>query len=148
MKNKLVVVTDLGSLKAYKLDRNDFGKTQRLELLEDITWPDAHEKLTDMLSDSAGRYGQSGAPGASVGERHNIVLEHRRRLVRQLANHINTLLRPADVEACYLAASKEINHQILDALEPAVRAKIQKNIAADLTKLGKKELLERFMTAD
>jgi hypothetical protein len=148
MKNKLVVVTDLGSLKAYKLDKNELGRNPRLELLEHVEIADAHEKLTDKVSDLAGRFGKGGKPGegASAGERHNIQLEQRRRLVRRLADRLNTLIRPPEIEACYFAASKEINYQILAGLEPHVHAKIEKNIHADLTKVDKSELLGRFIT--
>lgn len=148
MKNKLVVVTDLGSLKAYKLDPHDFGRSPRLELLETVEIADAHEKLTDKVSDLAGQFGKGGGSnaGGAAGERHNIELEHRKRLVKRLADRLNTLIRPEDVDGCYFAASKEINHQILDGLEPKVRAKIEKNIHADLTKLDKGALLERFVT--
>lgn len=150
MKNKLVVVTDLGSLKAYKLEQNNFGRTPRLELLQELEIADAHEKLTDKVSDLAGRFGKGGGPGtgASAGERHNIELEHRKRLVRQLTDRVNGLARPREVEGVYFSASKEINHQILEGLEPGVRAKIERNIAADLAKLEKAELLKRFLSAD
>jgi len=43
-----------------------------------------------------------------------------------------------------VAASKEINRQLLDELEPQVRAKIQKNVSADLTKLEPTEILRHF----
>lgn len=146
MKRKLVVVTDLGSLKAYKVDPNDFGRTPRLEPLRNIELADAHEKLADKLSDQAGRFANGGASGASYGERHNIEIEHRKRLVKQLAEHVNALVRPEDIDACYFAASKEINHQILEELDPRARAKIELNVPADLTKLDKGELLDRFVT--
>lgn len=149
MKNKLVVVTDLGSLKAYKLDKDDFGRSPRLELLEEVQIADAHEKLTDKVSDLAGRFGKGGGPsaGASAGERHNIQIEHRKRLVKRLAERLNRLIHGTGVDGCYLAASKEINHQIVDELEAHVRAKIEKNIPADLTKLSKAALLKRFVAA-
>ena len=147
MKNKLVVVTDLGSLKAYRLDRNELNRTPRLELLQDVAWAAAHEKLADKLSDRAGRFANGGASGASSGERHNIALEHRKRLVKQLAERVSVLIRPEDVDACYFAASKEINHLILQELDPRARAKIEKNVPADLTKLDKGELLNRFVAA-
>lgn len=146
MKQKLVVVTDLGSLKAYRLEKNDFGRSPRLELLEDLQLTGAHERITDQVSDLAGRFGKGGGPGtgASAGERHNIELEHRRRLVRQLTDRLHRLIHPEEVDACYFAASKEIHHQILDNLEARVRSKITKHIPADLTKLDKVELLSRF----
>ena len=77
------------------------------------------------------------------GERHNIELEMRKRLVRQLARRFNALARVKGVERCLLAASKEINHQFLDELEPEVRAKIRKNVAS-LTKLERTEILGHF----
>ena len=149
MKNKLVVVTDLGSFKAYKLGKSDFNRSPRLELLEAVETADAHEKLTDKVSDLAGRFGKGGGPsaGAAAGERHNIQLEHRKRLVRKLTDRLNTLIRREDVDGCYFAASKEINYQILAGLEPRVHAKIEKNIHADLTKLDKTELISRFVPA-
>jgi hypothetical protein len=149
MKNKLVVVTDLASLKAYKLSRPDPQSSLRLELLEHLELNGAHEKLTDKVSDLAGRFGKGGGPasGAAVGERHNIELEQRKRLVKQLTGKLTQLLRADEVEGCFFAASKEINHQILEGLESRLRTKIEKNIAADLTKLGKSELLDRVATA-
>ena len=80
----------------------------------------------------------------SDGERHNIELESRKRLVRQLAQRFNLLARGPEVECCLLAASREINHQLLEELEPAVRAKIEKNVPADLTKLERAEILRHF----
>src|SRR5215831_7981894 len=141
MKNTLVVVTDLGCLKAFKLENNDLpNSTLRLELLEQFNNAEAHGKLVDRVSDLSGRFprrtSNSNMTGAmSDGERHNIELELRRRLVRQLAQRLNALARSKEIERCLLAASREINHQLLEELEPEVRAKIAKNIPADLTKL-------------
>jgi len=153
MKDKWVVVTDLCSLKAYRLDTGSFTRTPRLELMLGFENPEAHERLLDKVSDQAGRFskgmGHNGAAAGamSYGERHNIELEHRKRLVKQLAGRLNDLLRRADVAGCYFAASKEINHQLLEALEPAARAKIEQNVAADLTKIDKSQLLARFNAA-
>ena len=146
MKNKLVIVTDLASLKAYKLSRPDPESSLRLELVDHLELNGAHEKLTDKVSDLAGRFGKGGGPasGAAVGERHNIELEQRKRLVKQLTGKLNQLLRADEVEGCFFAASKEINNQILEGLDARLRAKIETSIAADLTKLSKSELLERL----
>jgi len=148
MKNTLVVVADLGCLKAFWLDNNHLNRTPRLEPVEEFERPEAHGKLVDKVSDQSGRFPRGGgttAAGAMAdGERHNIELEMRKRLVRQLARRFNTLARAKEVEHCLLAASKEINHQLLEELEPEVRAKIQKNLSADLTKLERSEILAHF----
>ena len=149
MKNTLVVVADLGCFRAFRLENHQPNRAPRLELVEEFTNADAHGKLVDKVSDSAGRFPRrTGAPSASAamsdGERHNIELESRKRLVRQLAQRLNVLVRAKDIERCLLAASREINHQLLEELEPQVRAKIEKNVPADLTKLERTEILRHF----
>ncbi len=149
MKNTLVVVADLGCFKAYRLENHQAHQSPRLELVEEFTNADAHGKLVDKVSDLAGRFPRrTGAPNTtgamSDGERHNIELESRKRLVRQIAQRLNVLVRAKEIERCLLAASREINHQLLDELEPQVRAKIEKNVQADLTKLERAEILRHF----
>jgi hypothetical protein len=149
MKNTLVVVTDLGCFKAFRLENHQPNRAPRLELVEEFNNADAHDKLVNKVSDLAGRFprrtGATNTRGAmSDGERHNIELESRKRLVRQLAQRLNALARVPEVERCLLASSREINHQLLEELEPQVRAKIEKNIPADLTKLERAEILSYF----
>lgn len=150
--NTLVVVADLGGYKAFKLEDNgknngNLNQTPRLELLEQFENPEAHGRMVDKVSDLSGRFPRAGgrAVGAmSDGERHNIELESRKRFIRQLAQRLNALARGKDIERCLLAASREINHPLLEELDPQVRAKITKNVPADLTKLGRTEILSHF----
>ena len=149
MKNTLVVVTDLGCFKAFRLENHHPNQTPHLELVEEFNNADAHGKLVDKVTDLSGRFprsaGAAARDGGDVGrERHNIELESRKRLVRQLAQRLNALARSPEVERCLLAASREINHQLLEELEPQVRAKIEKNVPADLTKLERAEILRHF----
>jgi hypothetical protein len=149
MRNKWIVVTDLGCLKAYKVDENNLNSHPRLELLETFENAEVHSKLSQKLSDQAGQFaGGSRGAGAShdiaTGERHNIELEQRRRCIRLLAERLSHVLRRGDLEVCWFAAGKEINHQILDALPHEAKAKIEKNVVANLTKLEKSELLRHF----
>jgi len=144
MNDKLVVVTDLGSFKAYKLEANGLHSLPRLELIEEFNFIEAHAKLSDRLSDFAGRTPGLGNWAAPSGERHNIALERKRRLVKQVAHALTELLGQNGSEACYFAAAKEINHQILAELPRQVRAKIEKNVPCDLTKVEKTEILRHF----
>src|SRR2546427_11079020 len=95
MNNKLVVVTDLGSFKAYKLETNNQHSTPRLELIEEFNLVDAHGKMIDHVTDLAGRYHAPvlGKWATPWGERHNIELERKRRLVKQVAHALADLLR-------------------------------------------------------
>src|ERR1051326_8279450 len=148
MKNTLLVVADLGGFKAFKLENSALHRAPRLEFVEEYKNADAHGRLVDRVSDLSGRFprgtGLKAGGAMSDGERHNIELEARKRLVRQLAQRVNALARSQDVERCFLAASKEINHQLIDELEPQVRAKIEKNIPADLTKVERADILSYF----
>lgn len=147
--NTLVVVAELGGFKAFRVENNNHAAREpRLEILEHYENAQAHEHLVDKVSDLSGRFprgtGTKAGGAMADGERHNIELEARRRLVRQLAQRLNTLARGQEIERCFLAASKEINHQLLEELDPQLRAKIEKNIPADLTKLERAEILRRF----
>ncbi len=123
-------------------------RTPRLEFVEEYRNADAHGRLVDKVSDLSGRFprgtGLKAAGAMSDGERHNIQLESRKRLVRQLAQRMNVLARSQDVERCFLAASKEINHQLIEELEPRVRAKIEKNVPSDLMKVERAAILGYF----
>ena len=148
MKNTLVVVVDLGCLKAFRLE-NGVTRTPRLELIEQFDNPEAHDRLVERVTDLSGRFTRGAAKSAngsvmSDGERHNIELEQRKRYVRELARRLNSLAKDKKIERCFLAASREINHQLVEELEPEVRAKIEKNLSADLTKLGRTDILGRF----
>ena len=147
--NTLLVVADLGGFKAFKLENNNhLNRTPRLEMLDQFENVQAHDRLVERVTDLSGRFprgtGLKNGGAMSHGERHNIELESRKRQVRQMAARLNELGRNPDVERCFLAASREINHQLLDELEPRVRAKIVKNIPADLTKMERPEILRHF----
>ena len=145
MKKIVIVVTDLGNFKAYKLEKTNLN-TPRLELMHEELPVNGQNKIVSKVSDHAGRYHN----GANVkwatpwGEPHNIELEDRKRRVRHVANELDLILRNNDVDGCWLAASKEINHQLIDHLGPQARAKILKNIPADLTRTDKSQLLNHF----
>src|SRR2546422_4417713 len=143
MKKKLLIVTDLGSFKAYAVDNSRLHSRARLELIEHFNPEQPHRKMTDKLSDLSGRYRAAVGKGStSIGERHNIKLEERKRLIRQLARRLNVLMSDGEVGSCYLAASKGIDRQILGALAPGAQAKIKKNLPVDLMKTSKEKLLD------
>ncbi len=148
MKNTLVVVADLGCYKAFRIDGSHLGPTPRLELVEEGQLTEAHSRLVDKVTDLSGRFPRGTGTRAngtmSDGERHNIELETRKRLVRQLAQRLNALARTQPAERWFFAASREINHQLLEELDPQLRAKIQKVVPADLTKVDRAELLQHF----
>ena len=148
MKNKLVIVTDLGLFKGYRLDLTP-SQTPRLELIEEFVFVEAHRRFDEMVTDMAGRHvgPTQAAWGAPITDDHNLRLETERRLIKRIARHVEDLVQRNGHDGCWLAAHKEINHQILEELSPQMRGCIEKNLPRDLTKAGEKDLLEHFLSA-
>lgn len=144
MTDKLIVVADLGRVKAFRVSRDDMSPTQRLELVDDLELMDGHGRLQDKITDRAGRFpGNGTVPGGmSIGENHGLLEENERRLLRQVAERINALAKNERI--WYLAAVKEINPRVVEKLDPDVRSKMAKNISADLIKIPKDQILSHF----
>src|SRR6185369_2726251 len=143
----LLVVTDLGCCKLFNLDWTSIQHTPRLEFIEDFPLSGAHEKLLERITDVAGRYRIPNSRMAmSYAERQKLPAELKRRLIRQIASHLNEFFKKEQPEMVYLAADKEIYHQVLDQLDATLRERIEKTIAANLTKVHKADLLEHFGT--
>jgi hypothetical protein len=148
MNAKLLIVTDLGLLKAYKLDTPDEG-SPRLTLLEQLVLEPAHQHLAAQITDNAGRRaapaGKMG--GGTMADGHNLELENERRLIKKIARKIEDLAGSNARETCWLAASKDILRPLLDALPSQVCSRFEKQVPQDLTKLEPKQVLGHFLAA-
>jgi len=149
MASKLLVLADLGHFKAFLLENGRNFSTPRLELLEDWETNVTHH-LSEELTDQAGQYrrrmpvASEGFAGMSDGEQHNLDLERRRRAVKALARRIGELLDKEEVDGCYLAADRKINAALLDEMGQRARSRIQRNVPANLTRLGASEIIHHF----
>src|SRR5437667_8224267 len=88
----LIIVTDRGSLKAYRVDETP-TRGPSLHLVQAFDLTDAHGKLVDKVSDMAGRFPVTNGAGshqgaASIAEKTQIELETHRRIEKQLADEI------------------------------------------------------------
>ncbi len=149
MKGKLIIVTDLGRLKAYRCEVTP-RQTPRLEPLEEVCLEEAQGNVDEWVTDAAGRRAGSTQPawGAPIADDHNLKLENERRLIRQISKHIEKLIQRIGKEGVWLAAQKEINHRIIDELPQGIRAQIEKNLACDLVKAHPPEVLEAFLKTE
>jgi len=57
---------------------------------------------------------------------------------------IEALIESEDCDEWYLASGKKINRKIIDNLKPDVKDRLVKNITADLTGVGRTEILRHF----
>lgn len=143
MNPKLVIVTDLGLLKAYKLSTTPRG-SWHLDRLETIVLDEAHQRVVETVADLAGRHA---APtqknwGAPLADDHNLKEETKRRLIRKIAGHIERLAAAHPDWEVRLAAHREINHQLLEALRPSTRQRIETNLVLDLVRADEQKLIE------
>lgn len=148
MTTKLLVVMDSGRFKAYRLEDSSQFTTPRLRPLEE--WQtDVNERISDQVTDQAGQFSKGSMGFVSVGdmadgERHNLELERRRRALKNMAARINQLVQQEPGSSCYIAAGKEINHAVWEALDRRTQESIVKNVVANLTKLTPREIIEHF----
>lgn len=165
MEKTLIILAALGEMKAYEvLPGSEADEiTPRLEQILGVESLDAHRKLSDKLSDAGGRFAEETSIGkmkrSGSGERHGIVTEARRRLIKEIAGNIEGILsnsargngnksKPKDVYGrWHFAAHESINERILDILKPETAKKLEMNIKADLVKLSKSKLIEKFALA-
>jgi hypothetical protein len=152
MKDDLIIVADLGLLRAYRVIQGFTDRQPHLELLEELQPPSAHEKLSDQVADQSGRFPRGSGAGniagdLSAGERHDLEEEQQRRLIRQLADRINELLEDGNVDRCSIAASAPIHRQLYRAIDAPARIKIGQVLPLDLTKVQPKDLLCHFQTS-
>lgn len=151
----IVIVADLGELKAFNVKKkegvveNEMKVSYSLETLNDINYIDAHQRVQDNVSDSAGRLGSSVSPnagksGSSIGENHNLKTERRRRSIKDVANDINMIVKNEKPRQLLLAFPQESNAQLIDALTQETKNVLVKNIASDLINTRTTEILSHF----
>ncbi len=144
--DKIIITVDLGHFKAYRVSKNpmESAKTKLIESYDSI---EGHGRLGNKLSDGAGRFGTGGGKNGApkgYGEPHNLLIENEKKLAKMIANDINALIAREGYVRWYLAAARKINRQIIENLTPSVKARLVKNITADLTKINKSEILSYF----
>ena len=147
--NKLVVLADLGTFKAFRLEQDRTSSGPRLKVLDAFENEEGDHRISRGLADQAGRFKTGGQPSTATndggtGERHNICLENDRRSVKKIAEKMSELLANGEFESCYFAASNEINREIVEHLSPEARKKIEKNLTCNLVNAPSDQVLQQF----
>jgi len=142
----IIITVDLGHFKAYRVTKNPVGNPT-IDLIESYDSIAGHGKIAEKFYDTAGRFVGGcgkGEVAKGYGEPHHLALEIRKKLVKMIAMDINALIKKEDCENWYLAATEKIGKEIIKKLEPNVKSKLDKDIAVDLTKIPKSEILSHF----
>lgn len=147
MSTKLIIVADLQRFKLFAIKQDPLGR-ESVELVQSIDSLETHERISDKVSDQKGNFQTfraGGAVGASgAGENHNLVIEEEHRRIKEIASQISTNLQECSYDAWYFAAPKAINAQIVELIDPAIKATMTINLHSDLTKIPDDQLLEHF----
>jgi len=145
--SSLIIVTDRGSLKAYRVDETP-TRGPSLQLVQAFNITDAHGKLVDKVSDLAGRFpvsdGAGGRHANSIAERTQLETETDRRIHKQLADQIVKIVQSDGVEGWSFAAPASIHAAIVDLLPASVRDRIVEHVKSDLVKTEPSKLPAHF----
>lgn len=146
-KPSLIIVADRGSLFAYEVDRKTRKPFPRL--LQSVFFAEAHQRLSDQVTDRAGSFPVTGSGGTTnaAAERMTLVAELDTRTIRRVADEMSTILQRQRPEAWAFATPSEINGAILDHLPPAWRETLVENVTSDLIKVRPDALLDHFTSA-
>src|SRR5881392_135531 len=143
----LIIVTDRGSLKAYRVDETP-TRGPSLHLVQAFDLTDAHGKLIDKVTDLAGRFpvsdGAGGRHANSIAERTQLETETDRRIHKELADQIVKIVKSDGVEGWSFAAPAEIHSAIVDLLPRKVRDRIVEHVKSDLVKTEPSKLPAHF----
>jgi hypothetical protein len=91
----LLILTDRGHLKAFRTVEH-YNQHLNLEAIDEVNFIDAHRRISDRVSDEAGRNneripGQGLGHPSSYGDKRNLELEKERRLDEEIAERIESL---------------------------------------------------------
>ncbi|PZR71614.1 MAG: hypothetical protein DLM73_15555 [Chthoniobacterales bacterium] len=141
----LIIVTDRGSLKAYKVNETP-TRGPSLKLVQAFATTDAHGRYQDKLTDQAGSSPSGAAPGAinSIAERTGIDNENDRRIFKQLADSITDVVEREGKEGWSFAAPASIHAAVVELLPAAVRDTIVEHVKSDLVKIEPAKLPSHF----
>ncbi|MFL6589273.1 MAG: host attachment protein [Chthoniobacterales bacterium] len=141
----LIIVTDRGSFKAYRVDETP-TRGPSLKLVQAFETTEAHAKFLDRHTDQAGAFPNAAGPGQmnSTAERMGIDNETDRRLIKQLADSIADVVQREGTEGWSLAAPASIHSAVVDHLKPAIRDRIVEHVKSDLVKIEPAKLPSHF----
>ena len=143
-----MIVTDRGSLKAYRVNETP-TRGPSLQLVQAFNITDAHGRFIDKVSDLAGRFPVTEGAGAhrgpaSTAERTQLATETDRRIQKELADQIAKIVSQNGMEGWSFAAPAEIHTAIVDLLPASMRQRIVEHVKSDLVKVEPARLISHF----
>lgn len=143
----LLIVTDRGGLRAYKVEPTP-NRAPSLHLLDSFEAVETHGRYEDKVTDQAGRFqGRSQAGGSLIGgadEHGTIDIENQRRACKHIAARVNELVKREKPETWLLAVPPEIQKIVLDHLDDEAVKRLAQTVHANLLKTDPSRLAGHF----
>ena len=143
----LLIVTDRGGLRAYKVEPNP-NRAPGLHLLDSFEAAETHGRYEDKVTDQAGRFqGGRHATGGIIGgadEHGTIDLENQCRGCKHVAARINELVRREKPETWLLAVPPEIQKIVIEHLDDEAVKHLSQTVHANLLKIDPSKLAGHF----
>ena len=142
----LIIVADRGSVKAYKVDETP-NRGPSLHLIQAFDITDAHGRLSDKVTDQAGRF-----PTGDGATRHTVRWQSGRdstpktiaEFIKQIAEHIVRIVKSEGMEGWSFAAPASIHSAVVDALSADVRDRVVEFVKSDLVKIEPAKFANAF----
>lgn len=142
----LLIVTDRGGLRAYKVDKNP-TRAPSLHLIDSYSAQDAHGRYEDKVTDRAGRFQGSNASGRHIGgsdEHGTIDIENDKRACKHVAARINELVKQEAPENWALAVPSQIKGLLLDHIDAEAIKHLGETVHADLLRTEPSKVASHF----
>ncbi len=142
--NTMVIVADLGELKVYNVKKsegmvgNEMKISHALEVINNIGYIDAHKKMGEVMSDSAGNF------AGSAGEEHNRENERKRRSLKDVADDIDAIVENEKPKQLFMAFPGDSLSKLLDGLSQNTKSVLTKTASSNLVKTDKNKILSHF----
>ena len=117
---------------------NEIKESFSLQMINNISYIDAHKKIGETTSDNAGNF------AGSTGEEHNLESERKKRSLTEVVADIDTIITKSKPKHVYLAFPQESLPKLLEQLSLNTKNILEKSIASNLVKTDKNKILEYF----
>ncbi len=138
----ILIVADRGHLVAYR-------NTERhsLEEIDHADFAEGNQKISEIVTDQAGAFTNSGTPGTGTYESMPLIAELEARSFRKIAEKVREVIDREKPRSWGFAAPGEINGAILDGIEDQYQDRLACNLKLDLTNSKPGDVYTRFEKA-
>lgn len=148
---KLIMIANLGRVRALKFREPGLDPQEQAHFDEEPGSPFEMrpELITDVVTDQAGRFTQSGPTdllaGMSYGEEHELEAELENQALNRIAGKIDEIIAAEGYPPWRLMATQELLPHLQQALPAAARESLVRSEAGDLTKMRLADLEARLL---